>query len=125
MKPCKPSSIALAKFCNSCNHRPRQNMKTKLSLTVLTAALMASARAADPATAPTCITNQFAISGMHCDGCAKGLTAELKQTRGVVFAQVTFSNKLAVVAYDTNRVSQAALVKVAKEAGFEAKPVQP
>jgi copper chaperone CopZ len=100
-------------------------MKTKLSLAVLTSALVATASAADPAAATTCVTNQFTISGMHCDGCARGLTAELKQTRGVVFAQVTFSNKLALVAYDTNRVSQAQLVQVAKEAGFEAKPVQP
>lgn len=100
-------------------------MKSKFNLTLILASLAAAALAADPAPKTTCVTNRFTISGMHCDGCAKGLTAELKQTRGVAFAQVTFSNQLAVVAYDTNRVSQAKLVQAAKEAGFEARPVQP
>lgn len=100
-------------------------MKSKLKLTLILASLAAAALAADPAPKATCVTNRFAISGMHCDGCATGLTAELNPTRGVVFAQVTFSNQLAVVAFDTNRISQAKLVQVAKAAGFEAKPVQP
>jgi copper chaperone CopZ len=70
-------------------------------------------------------TNCFTISGMHCDGCANGLTAELKETPGVVTAQVTFSNKLAVVAIDTNKTSAAQLTKVIKAAGFEGKPLKP
>ena len=68
---------------------------------------------------------RFEISGMHCDGCANGLTAELRQTPGVITAFVTFSNQLAVVTCDTNRISPAGLVKVVKEAGFEAKRLQP
>jgi copper chaperone CopZ len=115
----------LAAILNFCKPQPIRTMKTKLSLTLILTTLAAATLAAEPAPAPACVTNHFTISGMHCDGCAKGLTAELKQTRGVVFAQVTFSNQLAVVAYDTNRVSQARLVQVAKEAGFEARPVLP
>jgi len=70
-------------------------------------------------------TNHFTVTGMHCDGCAGGLTAELKETRGVANATVTFSNKLAVVTYDTNTISTTQLTKVIKEAGFEAKQIKP
>jgi len=66
----------------------------------------------------------FEISGMHCDGCASGLAAELRQTPGVAQAQVSFSNQLAIVTCDTNRSSMADLVKVIQEAGFEAKRLQ-
>lgn len=98
----------------------------KLRLILVVTFVTVCAQASDSSPAVTAnVTNRFAISGMHCDGCANGLAAELKATRGVFFAHVTFSNKLAVVAYDTNRVSRAALLKVAKEAGFEAKPTQP
>jgi copper chaperone CopZ len=99
--------------------------RLKLTMVMIASAATIAARAGDPVAATANATNRFEIAGMHCDGCANGLTAELKQTRGVVSAQVTFSNQLAVVAYDTNRISQAALVKVAREAGFEAKPIQP
>lgn len=100
-------------------------MKLKLFLPLLLGGVALTARAADKPARAANATNQFAITGMHCDGCAGGLTAELKATRGVVAAQVTFSNKLAVVAIDTNQVSTAKLTKVIKEAGFEAKLVQP
>ncbi len=100
-------------------------MKIKL-ITALTLTGFATAmQAADPPPTTANATNCFTVSGMHCDGCAGGLTAELKQTRGVATAAVTFSNKLAVVAYDTNRISAAQLTKVIKAAGFEAKPAKP
>lgn len=99
-------------------------MKLNLMLSLLFGgALLAIAADKTAVTANT--TNRFTITGMHCDGCAGGLTAELKETRGVASAQVTFSNKLAVVTYDTNKVSAAQLTKVIKDAGFDAKPVQP
>lgn len=87
--------------------------------------LTASATAADQPAPAANATHYFTISGMHCDGCANGLTAELKETKGVIAAQVTFSNKLAVVAVDTNKISTAKLNKVIKEAGFTAQPTQP
>jgi len=99
-------------------------MKLKLMVTLGLIGLACAGNAADK-TATANATNRFAISGMHCDGCAGGLTAELKQTRGVVSAQVTFSNQLAVVAYDTNKVTTAKLTEVIKEAGFTAKPAKP
>jgi copper chaperone CopZ len=69
------------------------------------------------------VTNRFEIRGMHCGGCAAGITAELKLVSGVVSAEVSFPKRLAVVAYDTNRVSQSQLVKVVHEAGYTAVPL--
>ena len=86
---------------------------------------VALATAAEKTAVTANATNSFTVSGMHCDGCAGGLTAELKETRGIAHATVTFSNKLAVVAYDTNQVSAAQLTKVIKDSGFEATPNKP
>ena len=69
-------------------------------------------------------TNRFAVTGMHCDGCAKGIASELKRAPGVAAATVSFTNKLAVVAYDTNRTTLKALQQVIVEAGYGAKPVR-
>ena len=90
-----------------------------LMLILVTTMAVVAVRAAD-VTANA--TNRFSISGMHCNGCAGGLTAEFKATPGVAMATVTLSNQLAVVTFDTNRVTTAKLLKVAKEAGYEAKP---
>jgi len=100
-------------------------MKLKLLTLAATTVLILTATAADKTATTANSTNRFTITGMHCDGCAGGLTAELKATPGVTFAQVTFSNKLAVVAIDTNKVTTAKLNAVIKEAGFTATPVKP
>ena len=101
-------------------------MKTKLLLILIVTMFSTIAHTADksvPATANA--TNKFTISGMTCDGCAGGLKAELKLAPGVAVAEVSLTNKLAIVAYDTNRTSSAKLVKVITEAGFEARLVSP
>ncbi len=66
-------------------------------------------------------TNWFKISGMHCNGCASGIRSELRRTAGVADVTVSFTNKLAIVAYDTNSVSAKQLIAVIKEAGYSAK----
>ena len=101
------------------------NMKLSLLTFATITGLIFAATAADKTAGTANTTNRFAITGMHCDGCAGGLTAELKETRGVTFAQVTLSNKLAVVAFDTNKVSTAQLTKAIKTAGFEASLIKP
>lgn len=100
-------------------------MKLNLGMITALASAALTTLAADKPALTANATNQFAITGMHCDGCAGGLTAELKATRGVASAAVTFSNQLAVVAYDTNKVNATQLSKVIKEAGFTAKEVKP
>lgn len=100
------------------------NLRQKLTLPLLTFAALTVLATDKPAVTANA-TNRFTISGMHCDGCARGLTAELQLTRGVASATVTFSNKVAVVAYDTNQLSVVQLAKTIKEAGFQAKPLNP
>lgn len=97
-------------------------MKMKLNqiLMLLIAGVATSTPAADKLPVTANATNYFTITGMHCIGCANGLTAELKETKGVLGAGVSFSNKLAVVAFDTNKITTTKLMKVIKEAGFEA-----
>lgn len=98
-------------------------MKTNF-ITAFAALILATGlSAAEPPAATT--TNSFTVTGMHCDSCAKGITSELKRTAGVASATVTFSNQLAVVAYDTNRVTSAQLITVIREAGFQAQPKTP
>ena len=100
-------------------------MKLKLGMIIALASAALTTLAADKPAVTANATNQFTITGMHCDGCAGGLTTELKAARGVATAQVTFSNQLAVVAYDTNKINTVQLTKVIKEAGFTAKEVKP
>jgi copper chaperone CopZ len=78
-------------------------------------------RASGPAaaTAPN-TTNRFNISGMHCTACARGIASELKRTPGVASAEVNFTNRVAVVAYDTNATTVKVLLKAVEEAGYEA-----
>lgn len=100
-------------------------MKLKLITALILAGISSAMMAADKPVVTVNATSHFIISGMHCDGCAGGLTAELKETRGIAGATVTFSNKLAIVAYDTNQINAVQLTKVIKDAGFEAKPGNP
>jgi mercuric ion binding protein len=100
-------------------------MKLKLMLLLALTGLAWNSPAADKPKVTANATNHFTITGMHCDGCAGGLKSELKETPGVASAEVTFSNKLAVVTFDTNKVTTVKLTKVIKDAGFAAKEVKP
>lgn len=101
-------------------------MKNQILLALIAVGLTTITHAAEkPAAVTANATNKFTISGMTCNGCAAGLKTELKLARGVATAEVSLTNKLATVAYDTNRTSATKLVKVAAEAGFEAKLVAP
>jgi copper chaperone CopZ len=100
-------------------------MKLNLLALFTSACVVTATQAADKAPGAANATNYFTISGMHCDGCANGLTAELKETRGVIHAQVTFSNRLAMVAIDTNKISTTKLTRVIQKSGYQATPVQP
>ncbi len=68
---------------------------------------------------------RFAVSGMHCEDCAKGIKSELLRVPGVVAAQVGLAQAQAAVAVDTNRVTVGALEKLVADSGYEAKPIQP
>jgi len=98
-------------------------MKNKLI--ILFCAVTHLAVVAEPKIPPTFsinATNRFLIDGMHCNGCANGLAAELRLLPGVARAEVTLSNRLAVVAFNTNQIRVKAIVEAIQEAGFKAEP---
>lgn len=100
-------------------------MKTRWTILAATALLLGTtphlSTAAEPAS--TVATNRFRITDMYCEGCAGGITSELKRTAGVVYVNVSLTNKLAIVAYETNRLTSSNIVQVVKEAGYTATPV--
>jgi copper chaperone CopZ len=99
-----------------------------LALSVLATVPVVGGEPTTPHLTPNTVanaTNRFVVTGMSCNGCAQGIASELKRAPGVAFASLSFSNKLAVIAYDTNRISAAGLKKVITEAGYEARQVKP
>ena len=55
----------------------------------------ASARA----TAPGTVRAAYAITGMHCGGCADAIVAEVGEVKGVKGVQCTFESKCAVIEF--------------------------
>lgn len=84
------------------NNKP--TMKTKFIIMFAFACVATVTQAQEHPIVTANATTRFAVTGMSCDGCARGITFELNRTPGVAAADVTFRNKLAVMAYDTNRV---------------------
>jgi copper chaperone len=95
------------------------------SLLLIACLLPLATRAAEPAPVTANVTNVFQVSGMVCEGCAKGITSELLRAPGVASAQVSLADKRATVAYDTNRTDRTQLVEVIKKAGYQAQPASP
>jgi copper chaperone len=95
----------------------------KFIVTLSLGLLALTLSAAEPKPGAT-TTNQFKITGMHCEGCAGGITSELKLLKGVSFATVSLTNKLAVVAYDTNKVTVKQIEATVKEAGYQAELIK-
>ena len=95
----------------------------KLILTLSFGLLALATQAAEPVVKAN-TTNQFKITGMSCEGCVGGITSELKMLKGVSFATVSLTNKLAVVAYDTNKVTVKQIEATVKEAGYQAELIK-
>jgi len=62
----------------------------------------------------------IAIEGMHCGGCANGVKAMLKRTRGVVSADVSFEQKEAKVEFDSAATSREKIVEAINNMGYKA-----
>lgn len=128
MRPLEPTAPVRRgrRFPRPSPHLLRPMKSLCLSL-LLTLSVLPVCRGADrPARAALGSgTNTFRITGMHCAGCAGGLEAELRLTPRVARATVTLTNATAVVAFDTNRVATAKLLKVIEEAGFKGTVIEP
>ena len=89
-------------------------MKRALIVCVLLiAASIVSAQEPRPATVG------LTISGMHCGGCAAGITAMLKRTDGVLKANVSFEEQQATVEYNAARTSPEKIREVIEKLGYK------
>lgn len=94
-------------------------MKNPNPIGGVAAALLVSAFAAcSPSAPPRPEKLLVKIEGMHCEGCAEGITKKLTQTRGVLATDVHFTNAVQVVDYDAARVSPEAVVAAITNKGF-------
>lgn len=61
------------------------------------------------------------VSGMHCGGCAEGITAMLKRTDGVIKADVSYEDGQAIVDYDPAKTSPEKIIATIEKIGYKAK----
>ena len=68
------------------------------------------------------ITREFAVEGMHCQGCVKSVTGAVTRVPGVTGVEVSLEKKAARVEFDAAAATTAAIVAAIEGAGFEAEP---
>ena len=68
------------------------------------------------------ITREFAVEGMHCQGCVKSVTGAVTRVPGVARVDVSLEKKAATVEFDAAAANPAAIVAAIEGAGFEAQP---
>ncbi len=71
------------------------------------------------------MVREFAIKGMHCDGCASAVTAAIQALAGVESVEVSLADKKAVVRADEAKVPAAKIEAAVRDAGFEAQSIGP
>jgi copper ion binding protein len=65
------------------------------------------------------VRQEFAVSGMHCNGCVTSVTRAISRLPGVRRVDVSLETKGATVEYDSTMVAPAAIVAAIEGAGFE------
>jgi copper chaperone len=68
------------------------------------------------------VTKEFAVDGMSCQGCVRGVTGALAKLSGVKSVDVSLDKAQATVEYDTEVLQPAAIVAAIESAGFDARP---
>ena len=68
------------------------------------------------------VRQEFAIDGMSCQGCVRGVTGALGKVAGVKSVEVSLERAGATVEFDAASVQPAAIVAAIVAAGFEARP---
>ena len=67
------------------------------------------------------VTTSFAVDGMTCGGCVRGVTKVVSELPGVKAVDVSLPEKAAKVEYDAAAVTPAAIVAAIEGAGFDAR----
>jgi Cu+-exporting ATPase len=96
---------------------------------LLTAACSGMASASKPVATPAAkksalTTSTLRVEGMHCQGCAQGVTSRLKAVKGVASAKVDHATKRAVIQYNPTVCKADSLIKAVKQAGYTATPAK-
>ena len=58
------------------------------------------------------------ITGMHCENCASTITRQLKKMEGILAAEVSLATEYAAVTFDTEALSEDAIVNKIRDIGF-------
>lgn len=93
-------------------------MKSRSSAVAMIASLVLAACAPRPPEKPESVS--IAVSGMHCESCAEGITRALRRIPGVISTDVHFSNTVQTVGYDAAKVDATSLVAAITNIGFSA-----
>ena len=70
-------------------------------------------------------TLKAAMPSLECDLCANGVQATVQKLPGVHDAQVSYSNKQAVVHYDPEKISPDKIIAAIDHTGYKAEPLNP
>jgi copper chaperone len=68
------------------------------------------------------VKQEFAVDGMSCQGCVRGVTGALSKVTGVKSVEVSLEKAGATVEFDPASVQPAAIVAAIEAAGFDARP---
>ena len=99
-----------------------------LLLVALLVAVPACSKSVPPAatsgpTAPGTVRAAYAITGMHCGGCADAIVAEVGEVKGVKGVQCTFESKCAVIEF-TDPAAKADAEHAITKLGYKIAPCE-
>ncbi len=60
------------------------------------------------------------ITGMHCEGCAMGITRQVQKVKGVKTAKIDHAKSLGTIEYDPSACKPADLLAAVKKSGYKA-----
>ena len=66
------------------------------------------------------LNRDFAVEGMHCQGCVKSVTGAVSRVPGVTHVDVSLAGKAATVEFDASLATPEAIVAAIEGAGFDA-----
>lgn len=86
----------------------------------LTAPVAVHAKAKPAAKQAGVATAKLKISGMHCEGCAMGITRQVEKVKGVKTARIDHAKSLGVIEYDPATCKPNDLLAAVKKSGYKA-----
>ena len=66
------------------------------------------------------LKREFAVEGMHCQGCVKSVTGAVSRVPGVTRVDVSLADKAAKVEFDASLATPEAIVAAIEGVGFDA-----